>query len=397
MTFPIQRIGGGQCYVASKARCLEKNGWRVIVISPGSPNSPRQCWIDSLNQYKPYLIHEVGYPLFCLPSFWINKVINKMIRMVGDVSEEDKIIIESHNDVTSFWGELLASRIKAQHFFFALNESYRGKNKYYENKMDFFLFKYNRKEILCYYQTANRLFEGYRSFEENDIEGAWLNEEPVQDVKNEQIDHFFDADYTICYIGRANKPYVDNIISSVGEFAKLCPEKRIQFVTVGNFSSLKRALQGIRKENANLIVLELGPLHPLPRSLFKKVDVVIAGSGSARCSVEEGVLTILADPDTQQSAGLLGYDTYESVFQRNNEKYISFKDALIEALIKKDFQHKPFFYKKTYSVEECVEQNFKLMEKAVNPLVYFDENKLCAGRISLWIVFKIVVRKVLSR
>ena len=235
--------------------------------------------------------------------------------MISTSDGKNEIIIESHNDIMALWGELLAKQLLARHFFWTANEQYRLPTQYYKEKIDLFLFKFDRKEIFGSCNTVNRLLEGFRIVTPDNFEGVLIDEDPVQDVVNDKVDNLKKYDWTICYIGRSNKPYMTNIISDVGLFASCHKDKSIQFVVVGDIGFHSEELKAIDNKNVNLIVTELGNLHPLPRILFKKVDVVIAGSGSARCSVYEGTLTILADPETGMSNGMLGYDTIDSVYK----------------------------------------------------------------------------------
>ena len=380
ITYSILGVGGGQCYVAGKAKYLEQEGWHVVVISDGPQKGNRKCPIDYLDKFIPCLMPEVGIIPTTLTRLAVKLTLRKFQKLLGKISSGDEVIIESHDDRTALWGELLANRLNGRHFFYTLNERYRGENKYYEDRIDFYLFKYQRNEILSSAKTINRLFEGYLEVQENEIEALLIDEDPVQDVQNSIVDSIEKCDYNICYIGRAVKPYVPNIIEGVGEFASKHKEKNLQFVIVGDASSQKERLEAINSANDNLTITELGPLHPLPKSLFSKIDVVIAGSGSARCSVEEGTLTIVADPESKQALGLLGYDTNNSVYRDEDSIVTTFGQALNRALIDKVHLRMPFKYPAKMGVAECTMQNFRLMNKGDRNKVYYDEPKLLEGK-----------------
>lgn len=390
LTFAIQRIGGGQCYVASKAKYLEELGWTVFVFSGGSPKSKTICPIPYLDKYRPNMLLALDYPLHKLPRCVVDKSLKSLMRMIGDVSHGEEIVIESHHDTLALWGELLAKKIHARHVFFALTEHYRKKGLCYEEKIDFFMKKFDRGEILCNYTTANRLFEGYRTFKESDIEAALLDEEPVQDVSCPLVESLKQLDYNICYIGRADKPYVPNILAGVRAFAERHSGNAIQLVLVGDMKSVRELLINISTNSTNLSIIQLGPLHPLPSSLFRIVDVVIAGSGSARCSVEHGALTILADPESKMSMGLLGYDTNDSVFNSKGVENVAFDRALEKALIEKDYLNKPFNYPAKVGVEACTQQNFMLISKADKTLSYYDERKLRQGKVDIKLCLRLM-------
>lgn len=394
ITYGIQGVGGGQCYVAGKAKYLESIGWKVFVFSEGYYRSPKDCPIDYLNKYKKYLLPELSYPLFCLPRLLTNSTLRSMKQMVGEVHDADEIVIESHDDLTALWGELLAKTLNGKHYIYTLNERYRGTDKFYEDKIDFYLFKFDRGEILSSPIILNRLFEGYRIVKDNEVEPLLIDEDPVQDVVNEKVENLKKYDFNICYIGRTVKPYFPNIVKGIGDFAKTQSSKTVQFVIVGDVDARREIIQNTKDQAPNIVVTELGTLHPLPRSLFSKVDVVIAGSGSARCSVEEGTLTIVADPESKSALGILGYDTNNSVYRDEDSVVTSFSEALNRVLINKVYQHMHFKYPHKLGVSECTKQNFRLMEKSDNNKLYYDERKLTAGTVNLRMLMCLVVQKI---
>lgn len=395
MTFGLSGVGGGQCYVASKARYLESAGWHVEVFSEGDANNIKSCPIDYLNKFIPNMMPELGMALFRLPRWLVNRTLMQIKKRIGAISPQDTVFIESHDDITAFWGELLAKKIKARHFVYLLNEHFRGNNKYYEEKIDFFLFKFHRGEILGSAMSFNRLFDGYLKVSSNDVEALLINEDPVQDVQSAIVDNLTMYDYNICYIGRLVKPYVPNIISGVGEFAAKHADQIVHFVIVGDASTQRLLIENEKAKNNNLVITELGSLHPLPKSLFSHVDVVIAGSGSARCSVEEGALTIVADPESKQALGILGYDTNNSLYKDEDSVMTSFTDALERTLIDKVWQNIPFRYPSRVGVKECTDQNFKLMDKADKIKCYYDSRYICRGRkdyaLSLKLIFNTII------
>lgn len=383
LTFPIQHVGGGQCYVASKAKYLESQGWNVIVMSSGSLRNKIKCPIDYLNKFLDYKFVEFNYQVYSLSHLIVDRGLNRILKMMGKYDESEEIIIESHTDVTALWGELLAERMGARHFYIAMYEHYRWPERNFQNKMDFYQFKMDRNEILCCSRTINRLFEGYREYKEEDIEPFIIDEAPVQDVACEKVDSIKMSDYNICYIGRTHKLYVPHIINGVGEFSGNHRDKQIQLVIVGDADKQRDVIEEQKKQHPNLKVTEIGSLHPLPRSLYSKIDVVIAGSGSARCSVDEGALTIIADIESDKSLGILGYDTNDSIYRAKDSVVTTYADALERVLIEQVYKKMSFKYPKKKSVAETTSQNFSIMNKASKEKEYFEEKEIRQGKKSL--------------
>lgn len=394
ITYSIKRVGGVQCYVSAKTDYLERCGWQVYVFCPGLHSPKYPCPISSMNRYiNNGLISWLGAPPFALPSYLVRKTKEQMMNVIGGCNSDDEIIIESHEDVYSQWGELLASELGGRHYFYTMNESFRNKDNYYESKIDFYIFKFRRREILGTLSTFTRLFEGYLKVSKEDIVGEmWIDESPIQDVYCEKVENVIRLDYNICYIGRGTKPYVPFIISDVAKFASMHKDKTVQLLTVSNLDPHRELINEVKEANPNLHIIELGFLHPIPQSLYTKVDVVIAGAGSARHSCEIGAMTIVADSETCKSNGLLGYDTLDAVFQDKDSVVTDFCEALERVLVKKVYKDKVSRYPSKQSFETSTLHNFSLYEKSERQKAYYDTKKLLEGRID-WVL---ILRRYLS-
>lgn len=379
ITTPIYYSGGVQCYLAAKAAYLSTQGWDVHVLSPGRKN--KECLINSLDKYRNEIIPAIGIPPFFIGKKYVDKVLRRMQKCIGKLNDTKDIIVESHDDISSFWGELLSKKILAKHYFYTMNEYYRGKNKFYEEKIDFFSFKFHRKEIMGLQDTLTRLFDGYMAIGKNDYVGdVIINESPILDIECDKVNLIKQSDWNIAYLGRGEKPYVENIITDIGIFAKNHSDKTINFISISDLTLYKDLLSKILKENSNLSYTGLGYLHPIPKSFFSKIDVMIAGSGSARHSAEEGVLTLVADPEHKQCNGLLGYETMNSIMLDKDSVVSSFSDALNRVLVEKTYLSSTNRYPPKMSVAESTKQNFLLYSKSAKSKEYYDEDKILKGK-----------------
>lgn len=383
----ITGSGGVQCYVAAKAKYLEGQGWHVVVISTNNPKGKEKCLISSLDKYLPNGNPYQGlHPCF-IPQFMVKKALKRYFEVIGPIEKGDEIIVESWNSQTALWGELIASKIHARHMFWTANEYFRKKDAHddhcYEEKMDFYMFKMDRGEIFTVINAANLLFEKYRTYKEGDFLESFITEDPIQDLDSAIVNSITKADWNICYIGRSNKPYVPYIYDDVGKFARKHHDKKIQLIIVGEVIENKEVLNSLKNID-NLIVTELGDLYPIPRSLFTKIDVIIAGSGSARHSVDEGALVIIADPYLTNSHGLLGFDTIESVQKGTGAIDMSFEEALERALVEKTWMKQVNKWKKSPGIKECTDRQFDIIKNASPDLEYYDESKLLTGKIDMY-------------
>lgn len=390
ITTSLKVAGGSQCYTAAKAQFLEAEGWKVLIFFQGDRVREHKCLIDYFNQFIDCDITGISNPPFMYPDWLRNKILSKMIRFVGDYKIYDQIIIESHENAYSQWGEILASRINAKHFVFLMNERFRGPNMEYDKKMDFYLFKYVRKEIIGGKRGISRLFDGfsYTEYEE------WpdylpLDEAPIQNVDNKEVNELVRCDWNICYLGRGVKPYVSNIICDVGRLAGAYPEKTIQLIFVGTVDTHRDLIKELIDKHKNIHIVELGFLHPIPQSLFEKVDVVIAGAGSAKHSAEAGAIVVVADPETKMSNGILGYETMSNLFKEKDAVISDFYDALVRVLVDKVHLKMKNQYPAKKGVKETVQEQFELFNKSCEELQYYNERQLVEGKRNWIISFKI--------
>jgi len=352
----------------NKKHWLEKHGWEVHIIS--AAYIVGRYKIDELDSFRKENIPVLRYAPFLCPKHIVDRVLDRMVGMLGIIDPEDEILIESHMGSTALWGELLASRLQAKNIIALINESFD--EIAFKNRKDYFFFKYCRKELFGGPRAHALLFEGYDKYSAGDpIRTFRLVEKPVQDVDNENLQKIESADCTICYIGRTAKTYFPNIVRDVNQFAQAFPEKRVQFVIVGDIEGRRDLIKSAVAGTDNLHIVPLGDLFPLPRRLFAMVDVCIGGSGSAKCAAYEGVPTIVADPDTNRSNGLLGYDTIKAVGWDGESIRMSFYDALVEVLIKDSYRGKVFRMPPDPSADEAFSQNMELIAASDSDKAYY--------------------------
>ena len=374
-TCDIHPIGGMQLLTAGKAEVLESMGWEVFVFFPA--HGMGRCALPYLDKYNNGGICELTLPPFKWSKHNITNTIDRMCSIIGTCAKNERIIIESHYDIASQWGEILASRIKAKHMLFLCNEIYRGKGKYYVEFLDYYDFKHKRRELAGEMDDIlYKLFDGYKTVPNDETYIFKYDENPIRDIENDKISAIERLDWNICYIGRVEKQYVPNIVCDVIRFAKIHPDKKIQFIFVGDISARRKLIESSLKGVSNIKLLELGDVVPIPKSLFKKIDVVIAGSGSAKCAAYEGVFTIVADASNSLANGVLGYDTNDELYH-SHVKQTSFDIVLESVLVERRYDQMASILPPYMGPRECVEQNFELIKNSCSTLEYYSVKELC--------------------
>lgn len=316
--------GGGQNYVDSKVQYLERNGWEPIVFYPNFRSINKNPYIpwNNLKKFK----ENCCFELFYRPEYLFKPLVSHTLKWMSDIiaPDGDDVIIESPTDHFAEWGELLAERLHARHLCFLLDEQLEK-----SVAKEFLYYKYLKKEVAGIHKTSmKRLFQGYKDVPVSDdyvLRAA--NNGSVADVENEQISKIQRGDYNIGYVGR-DKQYCENIVDGVRRFALNNLDKKINFIVLGKINSVSN-LNHIE----NISVVELGFMHPIPKSFFSCVDTIIAGAGCASISAREGVPTIVADAAECMSSGILGYTVDTTLFSNGN--FHTFDEELNNVLIKK--------------------------------------------------------------
>ena len=351
MSYDIHVVGGCQNYIYGKSDYLEEHGWKVFVLFAGV-NSKRFAF-KPLSRFGDGNIPELDWIPAALPRSIQKFAINKMVNIVspgGNVYDET--IIETHFDKVDLWGAVLARELGAKHVCFNCNELFRGPDKYYDRYLDYYWYKYDRKELYGITPEAlNNLFNGYNNF--NDIKTKIFQASSpaaVQNVDSVEVDVIPTSDWSICYIGRILKNYVDNVIKDVALFAAEHKEKKINFVIVGEISPKEQFIKGVFLETKNVNLVPLGNQVPIPRSLMRKVDVIIAGSGCAVAVVKENRPIIIPNPETCLSNGLFEYENSSPILLEEGRECESFKTSLERVLVEK--VHTKMEKKFSYSIDD---------------------------------------------
>lgn len=370
-TANIHPIGGMQTYVAGKAKFLEAGGWKVTVFFSGRNNNGG-CAVKSLEKYKAGWFPEISIPPGNWPAFMRKAALREMCKQIGDT--DGRIVIESQASAYALWGELLAKEIGAKHFCFLCNETFRGKDRFYEEYLDFFDFKYGRRELAGISGTSlSRLFDGYQYVPpEENVTFTAAYEGPVQDVENDAVNRIERADWNICYIGRIEKGYVPKIIEGVRDFSRAHLDKTIQFIFVGDEKKRLELISQTFAGAENVKLTFLGGCVPIPRALYSKVDVVIAGSGCAVYSAREKALTILADSKDFTTNGVLGIDTLDALYCETGKERLSYQEALERVLVLRQYENQEIRVDLGRPCEEDYAEHFDLIAASDQGAEYYD-------------------------
>ncbi len=376
-TTDIHPIGGNQLFTSEIVRYFDnRENWDVRVIHHG--RALGKCMIDSLN---PFL--DGGNLLFLnykpaeLVTEQLEVIYNHVLDNIGIKPDDyEEILIGSYNNNMSVWAEYFAKKMNGRMICFDVSEVFRGHGLCYEEYIDFFKFKYYRGELFSL--DINRLFEGYLHVDNALDYKIYATEgNPIQEVSNSVVDRIYKSEFNIAYIGRAHKKYVPAVIRAVREFALRHTDKSIQFIMVGDAEVRIKAISEKLMVLPNVKVLLLGDMVPIPKILFDKVDVVLAGSGAANYSSREKVPVIVIDAENCMANGVLGYTcgSDELLYHRADNLQYKIEDLIDDVLITKSFLNSRIALIGTPNSDERISAMIEKFNTSSSEKEYYDVEK----------------------
>lgn len=344
LTFTMEGVTGSPSYVNNKVKWLREKGIETVVFDHyGGLNLNGEVVLDNLLPYKDNRMLELFFP----PSYFTKRqranVLEKLCNITG---EAEDYVVESHSFRLAFWGELLAKKLQAKHLILNVGEhlTIRSKEEY-----RFLDFKLNRRELFCIKpKTIQNMFKGFRVISDEDAQNyffaALMGVRP-EDVPMPELADLPEADYRILSFGR-HKPYFDNMIKGVVEFAQQHPTERVNFLIMGDVVLPSKTMSYLESAT-NLFVKFIPAKRPVPQAVFDYSDVVIATAGCANLSYLIAKKTISMDVETCLPLGVMGYTTVDSVYSSNqNQPVYDVCNLLEDVLVRHLYNGDPVLTKK---------------------------------------------------
>lgn len=322
-------ISGAPIYYRNKALFLEEDGWNVAILA----NRSGRVYIDGLERFAAGFFPFLRDDPASLPREVALKQVDQLACAIKCVPDKP-VIVETGTDWTSYWGELLAKRLRGRHMVLFLDED----NQRVKNRLVFFDYKYQRGEMACITkQTMIRMFEGYRYLKPSEaIDFTPFCTNSIQDIENCFSKNLNRAEFNIGSIGRLDKPFIPSLISDIRTFANRNPALHIQVVFFGGASQnveekIKRELSACK--NINTVVS--GYMWPFPKSALELMDVFASAAGSKRLSYSLGIPTVAMDVLGRGAIGFMGDEAvdddsiYREATNKNpSETFLYFEEVL---------------------------------------------------------------------
>ena len=376
LTPELGTMGGSQMYVCNKSTYLRMKGWNVKIVY----FTESELLIKKLGEFESIYAPELAWGVqYYLPSR-VKKIINRLVSTLN-ISDTD-VYIESCLFQLAFWGEMLASKLRAKHILHFLEEDIPSFSK----RVSFFMeFKLSRWECMnASEKSLKRLFKTFYKPEYKNYEFKTdffcSNVFQKSEIAIESNIHFEKADDTILSIGRLDKSYIQEMVEQVIKFSNKYNNRRINLVLIGGSPNgksekvIERTLMSVH----NVRTYILGYLFPIPERIVKSANIAIATSNSVLIPYNLGIPTIAVDSNDHFAIGLYGIDTLHKVF-RIDEMPVPIGEYLEKVLIKKDFpMYDTVIVMK--SEDEILDEHFKgqveYVRKTSNDGIYYNISDL---------------------
>lgn len=317
ITPDIYDMGGLQFYVSNKAKWLREHGYQTIVFSANLPN--KECQIKELEMYSQFALWPLIYRPYSISPILVKETLKYMLKEVKKNLGEGDTIVESHYAIGACWGELLAQKLHAKNFVFMLGEQYEG--DMYVETTDFLKWKYDRHALAGnHVSTIKKVLHDNSIPEDKEYCLMAYEGNELVDINCSIIDELEECDFRIGLLSRMEKGYVKYIFQAIHHFSISHPDKKIQFVAVGEIGS-NNGLLDILKDVDNVRLITTGNLTPIPKVFADKIDIAIAGSGCAYLLAQAGAPVIVSEASVYYAMGIYGYDVMDILYSNKTKNY----------------------------------------------------------------------------
>ena len=299
----IAGIGGAQLYILRKANFVAKKGFEVYIISAKA----KDIKFEELFNYSFIEIKEMLFSPTLFLKKKKDKIINEILDFI-DYTENDEILIESHQTSTALWAEMLAEKVETTNLVYCIGPFY-SKRKIHKSF-------YNKKLL------SNELLGCNESYIPNNFGIIYNNnyfnipfDKNEIAIVNKMEDPEDNYDLKILTISRIEKTYIKQSILDLIDFSKLNPKLRIKYDLILSKNKGKEydQLAKIVENNkcGNLIINLKGPVTKLTSDLFEGYTLFIGMGTAVLNAVSMGLPSLVVDYRNNKYYGFFGFDYHE--------------------------------------------------------------------------------------
>lgn len=364
LTGNIYNMGGAQMYTSNKCAFLKSRGWDVQVFHFSNEG---KLMLPNLEPYVNNYIPELQYGFY----YWSGKERTRILDFLcASIEPSDDVVVESQLMELTYWGELIAQRVKAKSILNCLEEHISQVN---EREAAFLEYKVKRYEVLNGSSTSYQRYFGklYKSeFDEYSNEGMMpICSNVVSDECND-ID-IPKADFTILSLGRLDKPYIQTMLLGVHKFVTTNQDYTYNFIVIGGSpdGTIEQQIEALFGGLSNVNLCLLGYMYPIPLSLIKTIDVSMATANSVLVTADYGIPTIVYDISDFQTIGIYGHTT-KSCFKRSCEISVPTESLLYDILLNRNINRHNYNNKR--DIDAIFDSQLAFLLKSPNDGLTYD-------------------------
>lgn len=221
----------------------------------------------------------------------------EQVKAFVDCRPGDEVFVESTSITLSLWGEMIAQALHGTHFAYLLQSHIENVP---QAQLAYFDFKYSQQLLGgMSTKTLPDLFQGHREIEpgrEFGIPATWkspLCESGEYDDMLAQLRGCVGEEGKIIgYFGVLDKPHFALLCDYIGQYAGRHPECRFAFLSVGSSKDGSAEKRQLAVQSAHCVCVNIPQLYPVPRQVFRAMDVCISSFGSSMVSFRSGAPTL---------------------------------------------------------------------------------------------------------
>lgn len=299
----IAGIGGAQLYILRKANFVAKKGFEVYIISAKA----KDIKFEELFNYSFIEIKEMLFSPTLFLKKKKDKIINEILDFI-DYTENDEILIESHQVNPALWAEMLAEKVEATNLVYCIGP-FDSEKEIYKNF-------YNKKLLSNELLGCNESYisNNFGIISNNNYFNIPFDKNEIA-IVNKMEDPEDNYDLKILTISRIEKTYIKQSILDLIDFSKLNPKLRIKYDLILSKNKGKECeqLAKIVENNkcGNLIINLKGPVTKLTSDLFEGYTLFIGMGTAVLNAVSMGLPSLVVDYRNNKYYGFFGFDYHE--------------------------------------------------------------------------------------
>ena len=317
-------IGGWQLYCDARIIYLQEQGYDVYFMNYALVDS-RHIKLETYNRVKHIELGDGTSIPYVFSKRETKRIVDSFLNQIG-YSKNDQVFVESTCMDQALWGELIAKYSNGIHFSYLLHSHFDNPSLMMKK---FFLFKY--EQGLLGGMTNDTVPELLSELVDvpkeraNGMSAAARN--PL--VESDKYDSLIYRIRKMCsfegfiigYFGTLNKPHFIPLCDEIVRFCKEHLDRKFCFLCIGSSwnGESERKIDSISRITENLFVENIPELFPVPKSLFRCMDICVASWGSSIVASRGGARTLrLCDDVSTKVSGIIGLTISAESTNTNN-------------------------------------------------------------------------------